>query len=340
MTPINARNLQFLEEQLAGLEKAKILAPVEDQVRLQQQIKEKKEEIDRYKREYPQADRLNASVAQNVPPLLPYLADRDPQRDDLDAVLKKLKQQSTKRPIVCILHGDEKQCHDMFLQRLREEILPQSLEIERGSISKYKLRWADRKSDFCRQLEKNLLGDVNFESLGQFNDHLAQIPSPVLIHSQCDTSDWQSQGIHILDSFLAFWQKWPDLAVDQVLIVCLCISYRMEKGLSFCQRYRLRSLNQKINQSLDQLSRSRTKKFDRLITTVLPKLESISCTQALDWADVPASKFLNNDRLIPDLKQSIQLLYRQWQRDYGSDTIPMETLAEHLKKLLSLGISL
>ena len=100
------QNLQRLQEQLEGLERAKILKPVEDHVRLQQNIEEKKAEIDRYKREHPQADRLNASVLQNVPPLLPYLADRNPQRDDLNAVLKKLKQKSTNRPIVCILHGD------------------------------------------------------------------------------------------------------------------------------------------------------------------------------------------------------------------------------------------
>lgn len=329
------QNLQRLDEQLADLENAQILADQGNKAIYRQRIQDKKAEIDRYRQD--RADRFvwNPTISKNIPYLLPYLPDRDPQRDELDEALKQFKQQHSKRPIVCILHGDEKQGHDSFIHRLQEEILPQFLGIEEGNVKKYRLPWPTRQSEFGRQLERNLLSEYKAESLDDFNDFLAKIPAPALIHAQCYTSDWQAQGLQILDAFLEFWQAWPDLAINQILIVCLCVSYHLEEDLDFFSKRKRRSLNQKICKHLEDLSISKRKKFDRLITTVLPKLDNISCTQAEDWADCRASKFIENDRSVLELKKSIREFYRQWHRKYASDKIPMEKLAEHLTELLS-----
>jgi len=126
-------------------------------------------------------------------------------------------------------------------------------------------------------------------------------------------------------------------------MVCLCISYL--EGDGFCQRYKHRSLNRKISQQLDNLSKrvsrshsqfnSKEKQFDRLITTVLPKLDNITLTQAKYWANSQDVKtFLENDRSVLKLKQDIIGFYQEWHNKNASWEIPMSVLGEHLESLL------
>ena len=279
------------------------------------------------------------------PDLLPYLPDRDLQENEIEAALERLKQHGSPRPIVFMIHGDINQSHDTFIERLQGYILPQILGIDSvdKAIQKCALPWPEGDHEFRQQLGRNLLDKFKSESLEKLNEDLATYSSPVLIHAKCHTNDWHSKKFSILDEFLEFWQDWPKLEVNQILMVCLCISYL--EGDGFCERYKHRSLNRKISQQLDNLSKrfsrshsqvnSKAKQFDRLITTVLPKLDNITLTQAKDWANSQDVKtFLENDRSVLKLKQDIIRFYQEWHNKNASWEIPMSVLGEHLESLL------
>ena len=53
------------------------------------------------------------------PPLLPYLANRSAQEEVLEDALELFKDNFTLHPFICVVHGNERECHDMFLERLR-----------------------------------------------------------------------------------------------------------------------------------------------------------------------------------------------------------------------------
>src|SRR5262245_1949580 len=61
-----------------------------------------------------------------IPPLLPYLADRNAQKYVFGETLKQRHERPT-RPILCIIYGDEFQSHEMFQERLVRNWLPQLL---------------------------------------------------------------------------------------------------------------------------------------------------------------------------------------------------------------------
>ncbi|MCI0617755.1 toll/interleukin-1 receptor domain-containing protein [bacterium] len=46
--------------------------------------------------------------------LLPYLSDRSKQVYELGRALEYHRSNKSKRPFICIIHGDEKECHDRF----------------------------------------------------------------------------------------------------------------------------------------------------------------------------------------------------------------------------------
>ena len=56
--------------------------------------------------------------------LLPYLVNRKPQENILRRKLKIFINQNYNKPLVCIVHGDESQCHYDFLEIIREVFLP------------------------------------------------------------------------------------------------------------------------------------------------------------------------------------------------------------------------
>src|SRR6185503_17343659 len=75
--------------------------------------------------------------------LLPYLCDRSDQETALHEALQYRKKNFERRPFVCIIHGDEYECHDMFRTRMKGVSLPRllSLGAESDSIEEILLPW-------------------------------------------------------------------------------------------------------------------------------------------------------------------------------------------------------
>jgi hypothetical protein len=61
-----------------------------------------------------------------IPPLLPYLCNRIEQEEKLSGIFFAEKV-SPHRLVVCIIHGNEDECHDMYKSRLQHYSLPKLL---------------------------------------------------------------------------------------------------------------------------------------------------------------------------------------------------------------------
>ena len=276
-----------------------------------------------------------------IPCLLPYLANRSDQEYRLSEAMHQLLSLNTPKPFICIVHGDELQCHDMFLGCLKKVSLPKILSLEQGtSITDYPLRWPTRLeniSELNSRLRKNLADTVltqRFASEEEINKRLAAHPGPVIVHTHLLTRDWQKHGSQVAEGFLRFWQQWPTLTSQQNLIICLFIKYQMKRYLGWFKQRQFKRINRKISKELELFSRSNFSRFDRLIGTVLPELTNVTQTEVENWARKEETRRFLGEEMIERLIDAIGELFEDWERRNSSSDIPMKYLAESLTNLL------
>ncbi|NMG18837.1 hypothetical protein [Brasilonema bromeliae] len=136
-----------------------------------------------------------------LPSLLPYLANRSDQEFELAKALQLLLKQVLPLPLVCIIHGNEFQSHDKFLERLQKFSVPRLLGLDPNQtvIKKYCLDWPAglKNLDELRdRLSKNLADSVlgySFASLEEINATFCKYPNPIIIHTHLLTEDWRQQ---------------------------------------------------------------------------------------------------------------------------------------------------
>jgi hypothetical protein len=291
---------------------------------------------ERQKRERLDQLRETLERLRSIPSLLPYLADRGEQEFRLGEVLQRLSQRSPS-PIVCLIHGDDLQCHDKFLERLTQVTLPKLLKLDSGreTIKDYPLNWPVRyqnMSELHKRLHKNLadtIVDQRLASLEEVNRYLARLPAPVLIHTQLLTEDFKKPGFDAVLNYLQFWQSWPQLTFGQCLIVCLLVKYQAKQSLRFFKRRHFRSINDEISKKLETSSFA---EFDRLICTVLPRLRGITRGQAENWVRSRDTRtFCKGEHILDQIRAEIRSLYESCE----AETIPMDTLGSCLWEILA-----
>jgi len=79
---------------------------------------------------------ISNAAAPPVPDILPYLCDRSVQEGDLADALSRFDAKAN-HPLVCLIHGDETEAHDKFLERLQRYMIQC---FDRGTPSKLAFR--------------------------------------------------------------------------------------------------------------------------------------------------------------------------------------------------------
>jgi hypothetical protein len=269
-----------------------------------------------------------------VPRLLPYLVNREEQESKLDEALKQLRRHPS-RLLVCLVHGDEFQCHDTLLECLKEDCLPRLLELDprRTAIKDCLLEWprvrnvSELHEGFRKNLADKVLGRKR-ASTQEIDRALAAYPGPVMIHAHLLTEDWKRYGSEVLMSFLLFLQNWPEPSPRQRLFVFLFIKYSVKQNLGLFKRRRFESVNDKIARLLETAPFS---EYDRLLCTVLPRLHSIARSEVEDWARrEEIRRFCQCEELIAGIRE----IYNRWEIKTSATAIPMENLARQLRAIL------
>jgi len=169
-----------------------------------------------------------------IPALLPYLCNRVEQENELSAIFSA-GSASPHRPFVCIVHGYEDECHDMYMSRLQQSFLPKLLRegltdgLPLNDIFlPFPSRVWDAEQDFnlLRGALAEEVADRRHASDEEIAKALSQFRTPVIIYSYLSAEMWGPHYPDLLDAFINYWSVFPDLPLKTHLIVCLFVIYR------------------------------------------------------------------------------------------------------------------
>ena len=263
----------------------------------------------------------------NIPRLLLYMADRDEHEMELQTSIQHFYADRS-RPLLYLIHGDEYQSHDMFLERMQIDILPRLLTTGSQDIivKNYLLHWPNRyrnpaqlKSWLLMKLVAEIDPSCKQEATA-LNQALARHPGPVMIRLNVLTGDWDHGSP--LTPFLEFWNRWPPLVSPYPLILCFSIKYQSTVHLSWYKRWQPQRLNKQIEQELSELDNAT---YSNLHIHPLPLLENINRSDAEDWARrSELRRWCPLDKLLNEVGELFA----------GRDAIPMNFLADELEKIL------
>lgn len=259
--------------------------------------------------------------------LLPYLCDRSDQELALVEALRLHQRERSHRPLVCLIHGDEQECHTEYLERMQYRSLRRffNLEARRMEIKDYWLpppRRALSHSAFWACLGQALFDDSSAaqSDIWQF---IARHEEPMMLALELLTEDFAESGQSLLHSLIDFCASWPDLPPGRVVILCVSLKYqRFDKaGFFDFKKRELRKSNQSLRGLVKSLAlESQSEARAGVSVAVLPELE------AIPRGDVERWKRSEQVRSLPD-KQ-----IRAWFEEI--DRIPMEELAEKLQPFI------
>ena len=305
-------------------------------------------------------DFLNQAIQQKtikkpIPQLLPYLCDRTEQKSQIESAYNDFKKKNLYRSLVFIIHGDEEQCHESFLIRMKEDILPHSLESMSCNFRKHFLAWPAKFKPLNNdELQTRLLKDlyekifknptVNKEKL---KDYFVKLSNEELIFfTSLTTKDWQEQGFKILDNLLNFWRYlFNENIIPKELIIVILIKYKKSNIIEWIKSIlNLKNnhrTNKKIRNHLDLLKKDNNKsndllkdnnKSNDLLIIPVDELESVTKEEVDNWTNHDEVRDVINQANFHQLKLEINNIFK---KSYKSkDSIPMLELENYLFKLL------
>lgn len=265
-------------------------------------------------------------------PLLPYLCDRSEQEGELAAHLRRHQQQQNTRPLLCVIHGDEFECHGEFLERLRYKSLPKFLDLEakQMSVKEYPLSRPPRRAGpqaFWAVLGDALLqdGSATEEEIWQF---ISRHQEPMMLSLHLLTEDFEESGETLVSDFAGFCNAWPDLPPGRSVLFCVCLKYQRFGNAGFFdfKKKRLRQLNERLRGQVGQMSFSG---YPNLSGFVLPELQAIKRSDVESWS---RSEQVREFCRLHEREIRSWFEHEELCNDEGR--IPMELLAEKLKPLI------
>jgi hypothetical protein len=266
--------------------------------------------------------------------LLPYLCDRSEQERELAKAVRLHQQERGLRPLVCVIHGDELESHDRYLDRMRDCSLRKffNLEAKRVFIKDRTLHPPSRAlsaQSFWACLGQALLGDSS-AAKSEIWQCIVRHEEPMMLVLQLSTidfarllklptEDFAKRAELLLHSLIEFCVEWPDLPPGRSVILCVSLKYQRfdRPGFFDFKTKKLRRLNQSLRGLMkDPALQSRAK----VTVAILPELEAILQSDVERW---------RSDHDVRDLTDKE---IRAWFEK--QDCISMDDLADKLKPFI------
>jgi hypothetical protein len=264
-----------------------------------------------------------------IPRFLPYQVNREKQEQTLAEAIQTHSQHpdNKQRPFLCLIHGNEDECSDMFVELLEKNILRKIAPRQtQNGIKRYTFSGGNFNN--INELHQNMLTGLGKALCHNLRASHAEIVKAigqheqkvVMLYTSLCSEDWQHE-INILHGFLEFWTDLPALSSNHLLLVCLSFSYQKDKE-KITHLKRFKSINQEIRKAFQSLEFNKFK----VSGVVLPELESMTEGMVHDWARRYVSQFCDIDVLYQEIKKNIFTSEGQ--------KIAMEPLADQLKQIL------
>ena len=265
-----------------------------------------------------------------IPSILPYLSNRSAQREELEEVLFDCLDCLHHKPLVCFIHGDEFECHDKFIEKIKSILLPDLLNLPKNkdSIGSLRINWprpsitANKRFKMIEiELARNLTNkcEISVENVvTAINRRL----TPLIIYATIQTACWQKKEPDLIKKWLAYWNNLPDLAIGKKLFLCLCVKYKNTEDMSVAQKKKFDALNKQAQSFIDGLQFSTYKNIYGLKFT---ELCAVEYEQLDDWIANFACTYCEDE----DLRDEIDKYYKE----QDMRNIPMSELAKKLKQI-------
>lgn len=265
--------------------------------------------------------RLSMNRQRDIPPNLPYLCNRIDQENELYRALEEHQQgDQSNRPFIAVIHGDEADCTDAFLLRLRDSYLP---KIFSQHLETHFIQWPRPSKDNPNPVASAV--QCLETSVRRTFEEIKDRSAPLVIAVHISTSWCDPFGKQLIEAYFSFWNEHP--GIGRLLINFLCITYVHGEWWNILKRRGLRKLNREIKASFECLE-SRV----NIGKVLLSQLPAIDEEQAKGWARLHEVRlFWNAD---------IELLIEHVRRPYRSRfffsqrLIPMQVLAPQLRDIL------
>ncbi len=259
------------------------------------------------------------------PTILPYLCDRKPQETGLRDRLRAGDEPAP--PLVCLVHGDDRQSIAQFVDCVSWDYLPRLLEIPRDQapVPLLEVRWPSDagSADRLHELLTWRLGEQTCErpraTVREIAAWMRQRRAPVLISCQVPRKALGRHGFDPLPAFIEYWRQWPPMPAGRRMVVLLRVEYPRAVG-SWLQRRRRRKHNQRIRAALERLPGAAAGQ-----PVMLPRLEDVREFDVKEWAALPEVRRMTRRA---DLNADIRNIFSR------HEARPMEEVAASLQLML------
>jgi hypothetical protein len=260
------------------------------------------------------------------------LCDRSEQEKALGPALRAHLRSRPGRPFVCFIHGDEREEHGWFLDRLRAHWLPGTLShlgIKAPLVNE--IPWslphhASRHDGFWGDLGQAVVG-TSAAASDEIHGALSRFEEPLMLRSEILTEQLEQSGERLLKSYLEFCDRWEDLPSGRAVIHFVSLKYHSLANKGFWERRGLRRRNDALRAFVT--AEIDFTQYGRLTGIVLPELRSIPRNDVLDWSRLDP---VRRRRRIEEAE--IRALYERGDLRDDEGHIPMDALAPELKRLL------
>ena len=260
----------------------------------------------------------------NTDNLRPHLPNRRPQETQLGRAIQNHKQ----HPLLCLIHSDECQCSDRFVDRLVHHYLPKV--VPGDGITPYFVHCnfsegIDLHQEISEQLASKL-GINPFAPHFEIVDAIVRERSPIIFYTDMCTKNWlRCEGIKIVYDFIEFWAKLELPSThNHLLLICLYFNYKDIKQTNIIKRwFKKKSINDQIRKEFEQLKTENFLEKFGINGIVLPELVNIEKEDVEAWARDHLYNVLNI------VQPKIDNLFTS-----PDETIPMCDLARELSKIL------
>jgi iSTAND domain-containing protein len=267
---------------------------------------------------------------------LPYLLDRSEQEKATKKAVLEHRISSPQRPLICVVHGDEYECHDEFMDRIEKISLPTILaswypeEVKRipplrrqMKLSLKEISDSNWEEMFWQDLAEAIIGDrtgARDRVINLISSHKVA----VIIYTPFLSEELDGGLLDRLRFFFEFWDRWQDLSEKLLLFVCLGLKYQRRYDVKR-RRYQIwksEGLNYRLRRYVKELN---FKDYENLHGLCLPELE------AIPQADAEAA--VNHELVIQRYGlrgRDVRRIYNQPNLCTPEGRIPMDNLLDQL----------
>jgi hypothetical protein len=266
-----------------------------------------------------------------------HQCDRHDQEDDLEDAVARHRAAAPRRPLVCLLHGEENECHPEFVNRLVNDSLPRLLgnwhpgALKTRSCVRYMLRLTlDRytpgnvQAAIKREMSAARAG-LAWDVYKTFADRELLC---LLLNFTVFADDCSPRNLRRLEEFLRYWSGIDDLPPDRLLIVCMNFRYLGDRTLRksgkwFLRRWQIERRNHQVRKLVNELG---GREYPGISLATLSELKTI------EQRDVEALISLEERLQRPFILRAVHELFSKKVLGAGYRHVQMGDLIDYLVK--------